>query len=111
MSSVHYKFSSSNSYATATFDGNAISLKDLKAIICEAKRFSLLDMDLSIQNAQTGEGTYLSLPLFSCNSRTLTSNSCTLTQCNCLTIAKMSKLAYTVPLMIRFHSRRIHKRR
>ena len=56
MATIHYKFASSNSYATATFDGQAISLKDLKALISEAKRISAVDMDLSIRNAQTGEG-------------------------------------------------------
>ena len=56
MSTVHYKFASSNSYATATFDGTAITLKDLKSLIMEAKRINAVDMDLSIRNAQTGEG-------------------------------------------------------
>eukprot|EP01134_Creolimax_fragrantissima_P008348 CFRG8348T1 len=54
MSSVHYKFQSTKTYSTVTFDGMAISLKDLKLQISEAKRFGkVTDMDLKIINAQT----------------------------------------------------------
>lgn len=57
MSSIHYKFQSSNKYASVTFDGFALSLRDLKEMIGEAKSFAkVTDMDLIISNAQTGEG-------------------------------------------------------
>eukprot|EP00124_Ichthyophonus_hoferi_P003117 Ihof_evm3s252 gene=Ihof_evmTU3s252 len=56
MSAVHYKFSASKEYSTVTFDGMAISLRDLKLSISAAKKFGrTTDMDLKIFNAQTGE--------------------------------------------------------
>eukprot|EP00123_Amoebidium_parasiticum_P016094 comp23285_c2_seq1/m.38165 comp23285_c2_seq1/g.38165 ORF comp23285_c2_seq1/g.38165 comp23285_c2_seq1/m.38165 type:complete len:190 (-) comp23285_c2_seq1:2156-2725(-) len=56
MSAVHYKFSASKEFSTVTFDGMAISVRDLKLAISAAKKFGkTTDMDLKISNAQTGE--------------------------------------------------------
>jgi hypothetical protein len=57
MSIIHYKFQSNRNYASITFDGPAITLRDLKEQISEAKSFpKSSDMELVISNAQTGEG-------------------------------------------------------
>lgn len=57
MASIHYKFAASKSYSSVLIDGIAVSLKDLKELISEAKSLpKSSDMDLVISNAQTGEG-------------------------------------------------------
>lgn len=55
MSSVHYKFKSSNDYNTVTFDGLHISLADLKKAIMTQKKITRAMFDLQVTNAQTGE--------------------------------------------------------
>ena len=56
-SSIHYKFKSSLSYDTITFDGLAISNLELKErIISQKKLGRSLEFDLLLTNAQTKEG-------------------------------------------------------
>mmetsp|Transcript_8047 Transcript_8047/g.21194 ORF Transcript_8047/g.21194 Transcript_8047/m.21194 type:complete len:432 (+) Transcript_8047:88-1383(+) len=61
-SHVQFKFKSSNEYDTLWFDGEGISLNDLKARILEQKKMvavgkggKIADFDLAIANAQTGD--------------------------------------------------------
>lgn len=55
--SIHYKFKAAKDFDTVSFDGNAISLGELKNRIIDAKGLGkALDFDLAIQNAQTNEG-------------------------------------------------------
>lgn len=57
MSSIHYKFKSSLTFDTITFDGLHISVKDLKKAILQQKQIGkTTDFDLQITNAQTNEG-------------------------------------------------------
>ena len=57
MSSIHYKFRSSTEYDTVTFDGQAISLNDLReAIMLQKKIIKSPAYTLEITNAQTKEG-------------------------------------------------------
>ena len=67
MSSVHYKFKSSNDYATVTFDGLHISLADLKKAIMTQKKITRAMFDLQVTNAQTGEGKLHQGLVFSCS--------------------------------------------
>jgi hypothetical protein len=56
--SVHYKFKSAKDYDTATFEGNFVSVANLKNIIVEQKKLGKSpDFDLKIVNALTNEGT------------------------------------------------------
>jgi hypothetical protein len=59
---IHFKFRSALQYETVNFDGDHISLSDLKRAI--AKRKGLLkavDLDFAISNEQTGEGVVILL--------------------------------------------------
>ena len=61
---VHYKFkNASKTWATVMFEGAVISVLDLKRAIVEQKKLtqSTANFDLSITDAQTGEGIALSL--------------------------------------------------
>jgi len=56
MSSIHYKFRSSTEYDTVTFDGQSISLNDLReAIMLQKKIVKSPAYTLEITNAQTKE--------------------------------------------------------
>ncbi|XP_075616716.1 E3 ubiquitin-protein ligase RBBP6-like [Balearica regulorum gibbericeps] len=55
MSCVHYKFSSKLNYATVTFNGLHISLRDLKRQIFGREKLKPANCDLQISNAQTKE--------------------------------------------------------
>ncbi|RKO86610.1 DWNN domain-containing protein [Blyttiomyces helicus] len=56
MSVVFYKFRSAKDYDTITFDGNGISVFDLKREIMVAKKLGKgTDFDLAIYNAQTND--------------------------------------------------------
>lgn len=68
MSVIHFKFkNASRKWDTVTFDGNVISVLDLKRAIVIQKKLhkSLDDFDLLFTNAQTGEGLYL-FSVYSC---------------------------------------------
>jgi hypothetical protein len=61
-SHVQFKFKSANEFDTLWFDGEGISLNDLKARILEQKKMvpvgrggKIADFDLAISNAQTGD--------------------------------------------------------
>eukprot|EP00121_Abeoforma_whisleri_P011556 Awhi_evm1s10661 len=55
MSNVLYKFRADKDYQSVTFDGTAITLKELKTKIAEKKKIGKeTDSDLKIENAQTG---------------------------------------------------------
>jgi len=57
MSSIHYKFRSSLEYDTVTFDGQALSLNDLRDAIMKQKKIQKSPAyTLEITNAQTKEG-------------------------------------------------------
>ena len=57
MSSIHYKFRSSLEYDTITFDGQSISLSDLREAIMKQKKIAKSpNYTLEITNAQTKEG-------------------------------------------------------
>lgn len=59
MSVIHFKFkNASRKWDIVTFDGNVISVLDLKRAIVMQKKLnkSLDDFDLLFTNAQTGEG-------------------------------------------------------
>jgi len=61
MAVVHYKFKNSRvGYDSITFDGLAISLRDLKQDILRKKSLKADEVDLQVENAQTGEGTRFS---------------------------------------------------
>lgn len=63
MSSIHYKFRSSLEYDTITFDGQAISLSDLReAIMTRKKILKTPSYTLEITNAQTKEGRFKVYP-------------------------------------------------
>ncbi|WAQ95572.1 RBBP6-like protein [Mya arenaria] len=55
MAVVHYKFKNSVEYDSVTFDGLAISLRDLKQSIMRKKNMRPEDIDLQVINAQNGE--------------------------------------------------------
>ena len=59
MSVIHYKFKSAKNTDTITFDANSLSVYDLKREIMHSKRLArphqLIDFDLIISDAQTGE--------------------------------------------------------
>uniref|UniRef100_A0A3Q0SGI6 DWNN domain-containing protein n=1 Tax=Amphilophus citrinellus TaxID=61819 RepID=A0A3Q0SGI6_AMPCI len=55
MSHIHYKFSSKLSYDTVVFDGQRITLNELKRHIMGKEKLRAGDCDLQITNAQTKE--------------------------------------------------------
>jgi hypothetical protein len=56
---VHYKFVSSTDYGTVKFDGEWITVADLKLAISAQKKLDRSgDMDLLITNATTGKGPF-----------------------------------------------------
>lgn len=56
MSHIHYKFSSKLNYDTVVFDGQPITLNELKRLIMCKEKLRAGDCDLQITNAQTKEG-------------------------------------------------------
>ncbi|KAM9369942.1 E3 ubiquitin-protein ligase RBBP6-like [Phaethornis superciliosus] len=55
MSCVHYKFFSKLNYATVTFNGQNISLRDLKRQIMGREKLKVTNCDLQVTNAQSRE--------------------------------------------------------
>lgn len=58
MSYIHFKTPYKLNYDKVAFDGTSISLGQLKKLIAEKLKFSKLDFDLEITNAETNQGNF-----------------------------------------------------
>lgn len=56
MSFIHFKTPYKLNYDKVAFDGTSISLGQLKKLIADKLKFSKLDFDLEITNAETNQG-------------------------------------------------------